>query len=90
MKKSAEIYVSGKVQGVFFRVNAESQARDLGLTGFVQNMADGQVLLVAEGEEETLKNFVEWLKIGPELASVEKISVKYGNFSGEFQSFEIK
>jgi acylphosphatase len=63
--------VSGQVQGVFFRQSAAAQARQLGLAGWVRNLADGRVEGVVRGESETLTRFKAWLRDGPPAARVE-------------------
>ncbi|GAB4511770.1 MAG: acylphosphatase [Sulfuricaulis sp.] len=68
--------VSGQVQGVFFRASAESTARRLGLTGWVRNLRDGRVELVACGEEVQLKELEQWLWQGPPRARVTQVEAK--------------
>ena len=63
-------YISGKVQGVWFRASAKDEADRLGLTGFAHNLADGRVEIFACGEQEKLDLFFAWLKHGPPLAKV--------------------
>lgn len=65
--------VSGQVQGVFFRATTEATARRLGLTGWVRNLRDGRVELVACGEEARLKELEQWLWQGPPRARVEQV-----------------
>ncbi|MDO8703442.1 MAG: acylphosphatase [Sulfuricaulis sp.] len=65
--------VSGQVQGVFFRASTESTARRLGLTGWVRNIPDGQVELIACGEESKLQELERWLWQGPPRARVEQV-----------------
>ena len=84
------IIVHGSVQGVFFRSNTKRMAESLGLTGYAKNMPDDTVEVVAEGEEDKLKELIEFCKKGPEAAEVSKIDVKFGKASGEFESFEIR
>ncbi len=67
--------VSGQVQGVFFRATTETAARRLGLTGWVRNLRDGRVELVACGEEARLKELEQWLWQGPPRARVERVVV---------------
>lgn len=64
------IRVSGKVQGVFFRVSAKDEADRLGITGLVRNEPDGSVLIDAEGPPETLALFADWCRQGPPRARV--------------------
>ncbi|MHB8741893.1 MAG: acylphosphatase [Sulfuricaulis sp.] len=68
--------VSGRVQGVFYRSSTESTARQLGLTGWVRNLPDGQVELVACGEEIRLNELESWLWQGPPRAHVEKVTAQ--------------
>lgn len=89
MKKRANIIVSGKVRGVFFRVYAKQKAEELGLTGWVKNSLNGQVEIVAEGEEKNLKDLVKWCYNGPSGAEVKKVEVKWNEFEGRLDKFEI-
>jgi len=63
-------YVSGKVQGVWFRASAKEQAENLKINGWARNLADGRVEVFACGEEKQLQLFHDWLKQGPPLAKV--------------------
>lgn len=84
------IYVSGRVQGVFYRSNTLKRAKELGITGWVKNLEDGRVEIVAEGEEEKLKKLIEWCKIGPVMAKVRDLEVRIEPVTGEFKSFDIR
>jgi len=88
-KKRLILNISGRVQGVFFRVYAEKKAKELGLTGFVKNEEDGSVSIVAEGLEEKLNELLDWAKKGPQMAKVEKINLKQDSATGEFENFKI-
>jgi acylphosphatase len=77
--------VFGLVHGVFYRVTAEEKAAELGLNGFVNNVADGSVYIEAEGDETQLKKFVEWCKKGPKNSQVTDVKVEEDslqNYSG--------
>ena len=77
--------VSGRVQGVFYRASTQDTARRLGLTGWVRNLADGRVELVACGPEGKLAELERWLWQGPpnaEVVSVEVSEVTDQSFSG--------
>ena len=65
--------VSGRVQGVFYRSIAQRQARQLGLQGWVRNLADGRVEIVVYGDEDGVNTIEKWLEIGPEYAKVTNI-----------------
>lgn len=73
--KRFEARVYGKVQGVLYRINTEKKARELGLTGWVKNNADGTVSIQASGEEESLDKFITWLSEGTAASKVEKVSL---------------
>lgn len=63
-------YVSGRVQGVWYRSSAQQEAQKLGVTGWAKNLSDGRVEVMACGELKSVKKFVTWLWKGPMLASV--------------------
>lgn len=89
MNKHYNIIVTGLVQGVFYRVSAQEKAKELGLTGCVNNVDDGGVNIEAEGEEEQLKKFVTWCKRGPEKAQVTDIEVQEGELKN-YSDFVVK
>lgn len=90
MKRKAHIYVSGIVQGVFFRSNVRSWAQKCGVEGWVRNLHDGRVEAVFEGEEERVKEAISFCRIGPPGARVDKVDVEWEDYKGEFGSFEIR
>lgn len=67
-------YVSGKVQGVWFRAHTQKLARQINLTGWVKNLPDNRVEVFACGQPENLEKLFVWLKTGPELAKVTDVS----------------
>ena len=71
-----KIYVRGNVQGVGYRWSTVRQARALGITGYVKNMPDGSVCIEAEGRLDNLDEFIDWCRIGPGAAYVEKVEVQ--------------
>ena len=80
--------VSGRVQGVFFRAHTAEVARGLGLTGWVRNTRDGQVEVLACGNEAQLEKLTEWLWQGPELAQVVSVHCEPAPLE-EFNGFTI-
>ncbi len=76
MSRCRHFLVSGHVQGVFFRSATESVARRLGLSGWVRNLEDGRVELVACGTELKLKELEQWLWQGPPRARVMQVRVE--------------
>ena len=90
MIRQAHLIISGVVQGVFYRGAAQRQARGLKLTGFVRNLPDGNVELIAEGEESALDRLVEWCKKGPLGARVEHVKIERKEPEGRFSGFDIR
>ncbi len=70
-----QIFVSGRVQGVFFRESTRCTATELKLSGGVRNLADGRVEVQVSGEEKAIQSLIKWLKTGPKLAKVSTIEV---------------
>jgi len=85
-----EIIIQGVVQGVGYRFFAIQKARDYGLTGYVQNLPDGSVFVVAEGEKGLLDDFINELKIGPRASKVTKIDVKFSEKEKGYKNFSVK
>lgn len=84
------ILVSGTVQGVCYRSNTQEQAKKLGLTGWVKNLPDGNVEIVAEGEREKLEQLLDYCWHGPEGAKVSDIEYTWQDAKDEFSDFKIK
>ena len=82
--------VRGDVQGVGFRYTARRLARQLGLTGFAENVADGSVRVEAEGPSERLDELEAFLREGPRMATVTKLEVERAPATGEFARFEAR
>lgn len=87
--KHYSIYVTGRVQGVFFRKNTMEKARDLGLKGWVKNLDNGSVQIEAEGPVDQLDSLVEWAKVGPDGAEVLQVKANERDWE-DFQSFDIR
>ncbi len=68
--------VYGKVQGVYFRANAQEKARSLGLTGWIRNVEDGSVEFEVQGSEDTIRQFLKWAEEGPPAARVDNIHIE--------------
>jgi len=81
--------VSGSVQGVFYRVSAKEQAAALGLTGWVRNLADGRVELVACGPADVVARLEQWLYQGPDYARVDEVLVEDIAIQS-FTSFQVR
>ncbi|TGC08038.1 acylphosphatase [Methanolobus halotolerans] len=87
---SATVLVSGRVQGVYFRKFTRDNATDLGLMGFVENLPDGRVKVVAEGRRADIEKLISLLEKGPSRAVVENVDVSWSSGSGEFADFSIR
>jgi acylphosphatase len=88
-KIRAHIYVTGKVQGVFFRQNTKRQAQSRGVCGWVSNLADGRVEAVFEGKETAVKEVIDYCHHGPSFAKVERVDVFFENKLDHFSDFKI-
>jgi len=87
--KRLKIFVSGVVQGVGYRYFTRQMAKELGIKGYVMNLSNGKVLVVAEGDEESLEKFVSALREGPRSAVVKKIEIVEEKWVGEFEDFRV-
>jgi acylphosphatase len=88
-QKRIHLVVRGRVQGVYFRASAQREARRLGLTGWIKNRGDGGVEIVAEGEEDQVKDLLVWSQHGPSTARVEELDTRWRSYTGEFSEFKI-
>ena len=84
-----DIRISGKVQGVFFRASARAEANLLGLHGFVRNEDNGSVHAEAEGQRDSLDQFLAWCRQGPPHSRVEFVEAAAGEIRG-FQGFHVR
>jgi acylphosphatase len=85
----AHAWVSGRVQGVFYRGSTREEAVRLGLVGWVKNLADGRVELVAEGARAAVDALVAWTRHGPEGARVDDVRIVDEAPTGEFTAFDV-
>ena len=79
----AEVRVTGRVQGVWFRQSTKQTAEKFGVLGWVNNRPDGSVAVVIEGEESAVQAVIDWCRHGPELARVEDLQVDWTDATGE-------
>ena len=89
MKKAAKIIVNGTVQGIFFRSFCKEHADKLKLTGFVRNLEDGNLEVVVEGDGDSIKMMIEFLKQGPGHAHIRSVNATEIKWSGDFKEFKI-
>jgi acylphosphatase len=90
MKARAHVYISGRVQGVFFRYETQALAQELGVGGWVRNTLDGRVEAIFEGEKEKVERMLDFCRRGPPGAMVSDIEVKWESHRGEFSGFGIR
>lgn len=90
MKRRAQVLISGRVQGVFFRAHTRQLAGELGLAGYVRNLPDGRVEVVFEGEEGSIKQAIERCRRGSPRARVDCVDVRWEEARGEYQDFTIR
>lgn len=88
-KQRIRIFVSGKVQGVFFRQALKVMAKKNNVNGWVKNLQDGRVEAVMEGDIENTSRLVEWSHGGPANARVEDVEIINEKFTGEFTQFDV-
>ncbi|WP_284452173.1 acylphosphatase [Methylophaga thalassica] len=88
--KQKHCLISGRVQGVSYRYSAQQQAHKLGVTGWVRNLADGQVELLIQGETQQLEDMLNWANQGPRFAEVNSIEVTEQSADLTFIDFEIR
>lgn len=86
--KRITVVVSGRIQNVGYRAEVSTIARTFGLTGFVQNLEDGRIKIIAEGEDDNLDRFLDAIRIGTTLIDVvESVEVEYADATGEYADF---
>ena len=85
----AHVIISGRVQGVFFRMETLKAAQLYGIFGWVRNKADGTVEALFEGDKESVDSILKWCRKGSPPAKVEKTDVNWKNYTGEFDEFKI-
>ncbi len=90
MSRCLHIIVKGRVQGVYFRAYTQKQAVKLNLSGFVRNLGDGDVEIVASGEPDALRQLVSWCHKGPVLAKVSQVIANPHDSGEMFEGFEIR
>jgi acylphosphatase len=89
-KVRVHLFITGRVQGVFFRASTQEEAQRHGLNGWVKNLYDGRVEAVVEGEEEDVTSLIAWCQNGPPHAVVKDLSVTVEAYQGEYVDFEVR
>jgi acylphosphatase len=86
----AHVFVSGRVQGVFFRVETRHEATKRNVVGWVRNTHDGKVEAIFEGQKEAVEKMIEFCKKGPAGARVIDVTVQWETSTREFGDFKIR
>jgi acylphosphatase len=91
MSNSSAFYAvaQGKVQGVYYRAFVSRNAARLGVTGYVRNLPDNSVEILAEGEKAQLEKLIEYLKQGPPGASVDDLELIWSAYTGQYRDFQV-
>ena len=89
MKKAGRFIIQGTVQGIFFRQFVKEHADNLKLRGFVRNLENGDIEVIAEGEAENLDRLTGFLKKGPEHSQIRNVRIEERKWSGDFEKFKI-
>jgi len=90
VQKRIHIFVTGRVQGVFFRQSTRVMAIKNNVNGWVCNLDDGRVEIVVEGEESNINDLVDWCKTGPANSRVDEFELLEEEATGEFENFEVR
>ena len=90
MRKRVHVFYSGRVQGVGFRLTAEEAALAYGVAGWVKNLRDGRVELIAEGGQGILEQFLEAIRQGPMKNFIQHVQISWSSTSDTFERFEIR
>jgi len=88
-KARVHVFLSGRVQGVAYRYFAGKWADSLNVTGWVRNLRDGRVEVLAEGDRPDVEGFLERLRDGPRLARIDGVEIEWEEYTGEFAAFEV-
>ena len=88
--KRIHIFVTGRVQGVFFRQSTRVMAIKNNVNGWVRNLDDGRVEIVAEGEESNVNTLANWCKTGPANSRVDEFELSEETSTDEFENFEVR
>jgi acylphosphatase len=89
-KLDLHLFISGQVQGVSYRANAARMGSTHGLSGWVRNLPDGRVELLAQGEEKNLRNFLAWVHQGPAQARVDHVETHWAPADVELSDFQVR
>jgi acylphosphatase len=90
MKVRAHVFVTGRVQGVFFRVETRQRAIRKNIRGWIRNTSDRRVEAIFEGEKEDVEQLVDFCRKGPSGARVAKVDLQWEDYTDDFTDFQIR
>ena len=90
VQKRIHIFVTGRVQGVFFRQSTKVMAIKNNVKGWVRNLDDGRVEIIGEGEIQDIENLIQWCKTGPANSRVDEFELSEENVTDEFENFQVR
>ncbi len=90
MRVRVHVFVSGFVQGIFFRYETRKMAYRRNVTGWVRNLSDGRVEAVFEGEKRDVDEMIAFCRRGPEGAVIKDVEISWEEPTGEFRDFQIR
>lgn len=88
-KARAHVFVSGRVQGVCFRMYTDEEAANLRVRGWVRNLPDGRVEAVFEGERSAVEQMIRWCHKGPPAANVTRVESEWETYHGDLKDFRV-
>jgi acylphosphatase len=88
MKKSVRLYISGIVQGVFFRDFVKENAERYNVKGFIRNLDDGRIEIFLEGDVDDLNKMIEMCRTGPKHSQIKNVEAKEETFQ-DFKNFKV-
>lgn len=89
MKTRAHVFITGRVQGVFFRLETKRNADKHDVTGWVRNLQDGRVEAIFEGEKDAVEKLITFCKHGPLGAKVTDFELIWESYKGTFDKFKL-
>ena len=90
VQKRIHIFVTGRVQGVFFRQSTKVMAIKNNVKGWVRNLNDGRFEIIGEGKIQDIDNLAHWCKTGPANSRVDEFELSEENVTDEFENFEVR
>ena len=89
-KVRAHVFITGRVQGVFFSYKTRDEAKKHGVTGWVRNLPDGRVETIFEGRKEDVDKLIDFAGKGPSGAKVVDLNIEWQDYSGEYTDFDVR